>query len=71
MVTNDHMEEEEDVEESKSEKRDAEAAAAWRQQRREVDGTSAAQRSWAHAVQCCNMIVSPEGQCDSASRELQ
>ena len=40
----------EGVEELKREKRNAKAATAWRQQRRGVDGTLAAQRGCAHAV---------------------
>ena len=71
MVVDDHIEVEEGAEELKSEERDAEATIAWRQQRREVNGTSAAQRRWAHTVQCCSMTVSPGGQRDSASRKLQ
>ena len=71
MVANDHIEMQEGVEELKSEQRDAEAAAAWRQQCREADGTSTVQRSWAHAVQCCSVTMSPGGERDSASRELQ
>ena len=61
MVADDHIEEQGGVEELKNEQRDVEAATTWRQQRRVVDGTSTAQRSWAHAVQCCNMTVSPRG----------
>ena len=45
MVADDHIEEQEGDEELKSELRDVEAATAWRQQCREVDETSAAQRS--------------------------
>ena len=61
----------EGAEELKSEQRDREATTTWRQQRREADGTSTAQRSWAHAVQCCSMTVSAGGPHDSTSRELK
>ena len=43
MVAVDHIEEKEGVVELKREQCDVEATTTWRQQRREVDGTSVAQ----------------------------
>ena len=71
MVAEGHSEAKGNDGEMKKEQHNTEAAAAWRQQRRGADGTSAAQRSWAHVVQCCSMTVSPRGQRDLASRKLQ
>ena len=71
MVAEGNIEAEEGAEEVKKELRNAEETTTWRQHRRGVDETSTTQRSWAHAVQCCSMTVSPGGQRESTSRELQ
>ena len=71
MVARGHIKAKEGAEELKREQHNAEATAAWSQQHKGADGTLAAQRSCAHAVQCSSMTVSPGGQRDSACRELQ
>ena len=68
MVAEGHSEVEGSVIELKREQCNAEAAAALRHQCRGVDGTSAVQRRWAHAVHCCSMIMSPGGQRKSTTK---
>ena len=70
MVTGGQIEAKGGAKEIKEEECNAEATTMCRQQCRGADGTSAARRSCAHAMQYCHMTVSLGGQCKSASREI-